>query len=211
MKITSMKYLLVVIVILTLNISQAQNDNFNIKIGKNQLLYRNIENTLNISTNLPMEDYKVVLKNCDSTNQIIAKKQCNVVPGKGRVMVIEIIDSKDSNIVHYTEKLKIENLPNPELFYGVSINGSKIDPSVGILFAKYPPPYNLLSLNHSFQITSWKIIIENKIFQGEGRKITEEVKNEIIKNKDAEFLSILAIVKGPDGLARKIGAVYRIK
>lgn len=209
MKNTTSKYLTVIFFILGLQqVNHAQNNNFNIEVGENQILYRDIENTLYINSNLSSEEYKVVLINCDSINQIIPNHQYVVIPGRGRVLTIEILDAKDSSIVHFSKAIKIEYLPDPELFYGISINGSKINPSAGHLFAKYPPSFNLLSLNHSFEVTSWKIIIGNKILEGNGSTITDEVKNELAKNKDAEFLSVLAIVKGPDGISRKIGGVY---
>lgn len=211
MKSTTLKYIIVTIIMFGLKVSQAQDSTFFIEVGENQILYRNIENTVTINSNLSSEEYKIVLKYCDSVRQLISNRQYSVIPGKGRIIEIEIIDSKDSSQIFYTKQLKIEYLPNPELFYGISINGSKIDPSTGHLFAKYPPSYNLLNLNHSFEITSWKIIIGDKIFEGEGRTITKEVKNELTKNKSAEYLSVLAVIKGPDGIARKIGGVYNIK
>lgn len=205
-----MKYLIIIPFIFGSQLCNAQNNTFQVEVGESQIAYRNIENAIIINTNLSFEDYKVVLKNCDSIIETLQKREYTIVPGKGRVCTIDIIDPKDSSIVHYSKMLKVEYLPNPELFYGASMNGTKIDASAGVLFAKYPPSYNLLSLNHSFEIISWKIIIGNIIFEGESRVISQQVKDELAKNKVIEYLSVVTIVKGPDGIARKIGGAFSI-
>jgi len=208
---TTVKNLLVIVFLLALKMSQAQDTVCTIELGENQLMYRNIENLVTINSNLSPTDFKIVFKNCDSIRQIESKKQFSIIPGRGRVATVNLIDSQDSSIVYYSKTLKIEYLPNPELFYGMSINGSKITPSTGHLFAKYPPSHNLLSLNDSFEILNWKIIIEDKVFEGDGNSISEDVKKELKENNNTEFISVLAVVEGPDGLVRKIGGVYNMR
>lgn len=207
----SIKSSYLIFFLLILNSSLAQNTVFSIETSEEQVLYRNIENVVTIQSNLSPDDYKIVFKNCDVSKNITPEHQFVLTPGKGRASSIDIIDAKDSTRLYFSKTFKVDYLPNPELYYGIANNGTKINPNAGHLFVKYPPSYNLSVLSNSFEIISWKISLGNKIFEGKGHVITEEVKKELIEIKDVQLVSILALVKGPDGLTRKIGATYSLQ
>lgn len=204
-----MRSLLFALALLLLETNYAQSGTFVLETSQDQFFYRNIRNTLKINTLLPTEKYEVVLRNCDSIIPILPKQEYSFIPGNGRMVIVELVDPTDLNRVLYTEMIKIEYLPNPELFYGGSINGSKISPSAGRIFAKYPPSYNLPDAQFPFEIIRWTIMIGDLTFEGDGNAITEEVKQELV-NCNTGFLSMLAVVKGPDGVLRKVGGVYNI-
>ncbi len=211
MQSTAIKFILITIITFGLRESQAQDSAVFISVGENQIIYRNIENKVTVNSNFSSNAYRVVFKYCDSVRELIPNQEYSVIPGNGRIIEIEIIDSKDSNNVFYAKQFKIDYLPDPQLFYGISVNGSKIDLLATKLTAKYTPSFNISDPDTSFEVIRWQISIGNSTFEGNGPEISEEVKDTLAKNKKAQILSVLAVVKGPDGVARKIEGVYEIK
>ena len=129
----------------------------------------------------------------------------NVHPGKGKYVEI-IIARKDSTSI-LSHKIPVLHLPDPVLFYGSVKSGNKCTPEAAAFFAKYPPQMNLTA---EFEIAKWNISIGDESFEGEGKTISIEAQEYLKSIEGNATFSVIAIVKGQDGISRRIGGAFSL-
>jgi hypothetical protein len=192
----------------TLFLSKKKLDENNLSISiyrsDNQLIYRNVLNNITIT---PLEAAtNVDCPYCDTMYKSEFPNQYYIKPSKGRVSEIIISDSSTANVL---EKHKIKNsyLPDPILFYGASKNGTKCSKNAHHIFAKYPPEMNI---NLDSEIIKWEIHIDANTFSGEGNQLTEDVIAFLETYEGNGVISIIAVVRTADGIARKLGGAFSL-
>jgi len=108
-----------------------------------------------------------------------------------------------------SQKFRIMNLPNPELFWGGSANGTQGSRSATQLFAKYGEG---VPLNAQFSVVSWECQIPGAPGappRGSGSSIAA-ASNLIGQAKPGMNVSFIATVVGPDKIQRKIAGAYKL-
>lgn len=187
-----------------------QDSLFSFGLNNEQIVYRMIENKLTLTSNISDSNYTLTCRNCDTLFSNNDASSYTVIPGRGKYILLDIVEKNEPSRILHSEEIMVQYLPAPVVYYGSTMNGAKITIEASILSVKYPPSFNLLHLNDSFEITNWEIIIGDEIYKGEGRVISEEVKEKLSEELEVEYISVMLIAKGPDGLSRKIGGVFSL-
>lgn len=134
-----------------------------------------------------------------------------VKPGRGATADITVIgrssaSGKSSNLKKAT--FRVQNLPDPSLFWGGKKSGEKANKNSGLLQAQYGPG---IPLKASFSIISWSFQSPqaNRPQTGSGSNIGA-VSTIIRASKPGSQVGFVCTVRGPDGKTRKIGGTWTI-
>lgn len=107
-------------------------------------------------------------------------------------------------------KFRVMPLPDPELFFGTSPSGNKGSKSENKLFAKYKPG---IPLNAQFTILSWEMSVPGNPGpspKGPGGRLNAKATSLLKQVRSGTIMSIMAKVKGPDGIIRKRGGSWKM-
>lgn len=177
---------------------------FSIHTAHNQLLYRDVLNEVNI---IPLgKRIYLDCPNCDTIYKSEAPSTYFVTPGKGKVSELLLRDSSSAQVIE-KHQLKNSYLPDPVLFYGASRNGTGCSKEARHIFAKYPPE---MHVNYESEIIRWEVQIGSHTFSGEGNRLSDEVISFLANNEVKGMLSLIAIVRTADGLARCVGGAFSL-
>jgi hypothetical protein len=180
-----------------------------IDFGKNSktTLYGGIDNYVKIKLT-PTKDFKVSCYNCDT---IYLSKKADTYVIKPTIHTtrtnIYITSSSIPSINYGSKEFVNIPIPNPTLFFGSTRNGNKSNLKRTNLSAKYS---SYMNLNVQFEVIQWKLFIGKKTFEGTEEDITDDIKSYLKKKKKLKAFSIIAIVKTPGGIKRKIAGVYTL-
>lgn len=183
----------------------SQESDFNVSMLEHQAVYRGLINQIEINTTEDTSSFIVRCPNCITFEKGSEMYTYNVHPGKGKYVEI-LITRKDSTMIH-SHKIPVLYLPNPVLFYGAVKSGNKCTPEAAVFFAKYPPQMNLTA---EFEVVKWNVSIGNESFAGEGKTLSKEAQEHLKSIEGNVTFSVLAIVKGQDGINRKIGGAFSL-
>lgn len=133
-------------------------------------------------------------------------------PGAGREATLTVsgtnsVTKKSQQLL--TQKFRVMNLPNPELYWGGSANGTQGSRSATQLFAKYGEG---VPLNAQFTVVAWECQIPGAPGappRGSGSSIAA-ASNLIGQAKPGMNVSFIATVVGPDKIQRKIAGAYKL-
>lgn len=133
-------------------------------------------------------------------------------PGAGREATLTVsgtnsVTKKSQQLL--TQKFRVMNLPNPELYWGGSANGTQGSRSATQLFAKYGEG---VPLNAQFTVVAWECQIPGAPGappRGSGSSISA-ASNLIGQAKPGMNVSFIATVVGPDKIQRKIAGAYKL-
>ncbi|MFT6503994.1 MAG: hypothetical protein ACJASQ_004134 [Crocinitomicaceae bacterium] len=170
-----------------------------------QVLYRGIENTVTVNIDPAADEYHVECHFCASFETKEIPFTYALKPGRGRSISIIVNCKNSSTEVMSKYKFPVKNLPFPVLFFGDTRNGRVCDLNAIGISAKYPSE---MHLNLESKIEKWKLYSEELIFEGTGSELTEEAKTHLKMLKGEGAISIIAVVRGPDGIGRRVGGVY---
>lgn len=109
-----------------------------------------------------------------------------------------------------TQKFRVSNLPDPELYWGAAKNGDKGQRTETKLFAKYGPE---IPLNAQFRIVSWEVQIpgaQGAPPKGTGGVLDGTASNLIKQAKPGMQVSFICTVVGPDGIQRKRAGAFKV-
>jgi len=205
-----MKQLLFLSTLLFLTTSLCQ-ENFRLQLSETQQLYREVLNEVTLVSNSSESDFKLSCLLCDTLYETENKGTYLVKVGRGKSSLFNVFSASTPSESLGTIILKNSYLPDPTLYFGATRSGGKCSKHESRLFAKYSPELNLSSYDY-FEVVSWELFIGSERFEGEGKGLTTEAREHLIQTDISEIsaISFLAIVKGPDGIARKIGGVYQL-
>lgn len=174
-------------------------------IEHTQILYRGYNNQLLIGRiGSEMDDYQIEGSNCDvqklengeGENLFIVKPNA-----KTRCAAIRFLHNgelKDS--IHFL----VQNLPSPSIYWGNQQSGSYTSTEPNLII-KYPLEIRLQS---SFEIVSWRCVLNKKTVQGTGNILSQEILDFTRSLKPGEEFSIILKVKGEDGIYRELAGVW---
>ncbi len=168
-------------------------------------IYRDVDNYITVSVSPIDLDYKVICTTCDTIYEGDFPNVYIVRPGKVRQTILTVVSDTVPSTVYRHYRLTNQRLPNPSLFFGGTINGSKASRHANRIDVKYPSG---MLQKFNFEVLSWNLYIGEKSFNGEGNSLSEEAKNYLRNDKSAEVVSITTVVKGQDGVERKLGGVF---
>ena len=104
---------------------------------------------------------------------------------------------------------RVQNLPDPSLFWGGKKSGDKGNKNSNLLQAKYGPG---IPLKAEFKIIKWKFLapgLKGAPPTGAGGNIGQ-VSSLIRAVKPGTGISFVCDVKGPDGMVRKVGGSWTL-
>lgn len=133
-------------------------------------------------------------------------------PGAGKEATLTVsgknsITGKSQNLL--SQKFRVMNLPNPELYWGGSAPGEKGSSSQTQLFAKYGPG---IPLNATFTVLSWECQIPGAPGappKGTGSNISAAT-SLLRQAKPGMNVSFICTVVGPDKIQRKLAGAYKL-
>jgi hypothetical protein len=172
---------------------------------EDQILYRNVSNTVNICT--LGDEYVVECPLCESFEKGELTDTYVLMPGRGRITNVLVKKKKSESEIISTLTFKTDNLPYPVLYYGKTRNSRKCNVENGQIFGIYPPEMNL---NLNSNIERWELYAGDKKFEGIGNSISDEAIDFLKSSDKPEAFSIIAVVRGPDGIGRKISGVFSL-
>ncbi len=167
-------------------------------------LYRGYNNLVNFGTLDGFSGYKLEIDN-GSLSKSEDGSQYILKPGRKNtcnVTFLDTVNNKEMNKVVFN----VQNLPDPELYWGGVKNGGQASKSQTQLFAKYPPE---IPLNVSFKILRMEVVLRQATFTCENGTLSQEAIH-AIRNSGEEAISIMATVSGPGGIARKMFGTWTI-
>lgn len=172
-----MKKLYCLIILLTLgNFSYSQNSA--IELVEFNVLYRGYDNIVKIA----FQDSSDTVIELAGTNVEISKKDdfiYIVKAGNGILAELFLIrKSESSSDTIYKKQFSLNFTPDPTIYWGPNMSGTKANREEDRLFAKYP---GHIPLNATHKIRKWKIIYGEKEISGIGT----------LHTKAKEFLNTL--------------------
>lgn len=188
-----MKSLKIIFILLLSMPAVAQEQDVIVCMTDYQILYFGYPNKVLFSTNETPE-----CTECDTIYPTGELNEYIVKPGKEKAMTINFSNGQEVSF-------RASYLPNPTLFFGMTLNGNKASRGASSLRARYGPEMNLYG---KFEVLNWRFTAGEKTFEGSGSKLSDEVKAHLKSFKGIEFISILTQVEGPDGIIRNIGGAY---
>lgn len=109
-----------------------------------------------------------------------------------------------------TQKFRVSNLPNPELYWGAAKSGDKASRTETRLFAKYGPE---IPLNAQFTIVSWEVQIpgaQGAPPKGSGGNLDGAAASLIKQTKPGMLVSFVCTIVGPDKIQRKLAGAFKV-
>lgn len=178
-----------------------------IELPELNVLYRGYNNIVNITASgYPSGDLSV-------TNATKSKKGEGYVvkPGKGKTSTLTVmgktVDGKSVRLKSLD--FRVQNLPDPSLFWGGKKSGDKGNKNSALLQAKYGDG---IPLKAEFKIIKWKFLapgLKGAPPTGAGGSIGS-VSSLIRAVKPGTGISFVCDVKGPDGIVRKVGGSWTL-
>jgi hypothetical protein len=165
---------------------------------QNKILFRGFENHIKIGSEL--EDFTIEAVNCEVT-QTAGKNYLVKVNSNARTAMINFLSN--GKIID-SETFVVQNLPSPDLFWGEHVSGSTL-PQGNDLAVKYTPG---ISLRSNFEVVSWSCELDGKEFNGQGNTLSTEFIEQTGRSASGDKITIIANVKGPDGIVRKISGSW---
>ncbi|MFT6921686.1 MAG: hypothetical protein ACJA1C_000683 [Crocinitomicaceae bacterium] len=188
-----MKRLKLIVALLLSMSAIGQDDLVTARMTDYQVLYKGYPNKVIFSTN-----ETPLCAECDTVYSTGELNEYIIKPGKGLFMKVNFSNGSEVSF-------KVSNLPNPTLILGGAMNGHKASLTSYHLFAKYRPEINLWA---SFEVLSWTLSVGGVNFEGEGMKLSKEARAHLESLKSNGYISIIAIVRGPDGIKRFLGGAF---
>jgi hypothetical protein len=108
----------------------------------------------------------------------------------------------DSSVLH------VRNLPNPDIYLGGTLNGSKLTGDYSrFIFVKYHPG---IPLTATFAVKKWIVSFGDEKVEGIGSSLSSKALELIKRIEPDGMFSIIVTVMGPDGKTRELGASFRV-
>ncbi|MFT5777869.1 MAG: hypothetical protein ACI837_000817 [Crocinitomicaceae bacterium] len=186
----------------------AQESSISMEMPEMQILYNGYANVVEFK-NAGDETYFVRCTGCDTIyrTSLPNKYAIKAKRSLAREVVLTLYRDAGTKVVLKSFRLRVINLPDPELFFGATKSGSKIAINASRLFAKYPPE---IPLRASFVITKWTLSARGEKFTGAGSKLSEEAMAFLKMLSSDEIVSLITQVRGPDGITRSLGGAYTL-
>lgn len=178
-----------------------------IELPELNVLYRGYDNIVNITASgYPSGDLSV-------TNASKSKKGDGYVvrPGKGKTSTLTVmgktIDGKSVRLKSLD--FRVQNMPDPQLFWGGKKSGDKGNKNSALIQAKYGPG---IPLKAEFKVLKWKFLapgLKGAPPTGVGGNISS-VSTLVRAVKAGTGISFVCDVRGPDGITRKVGGTWSL-
>lgn len=178
-----------------------------IELPELNVLYRGYNNMVNITASgYPSGDLSV-------TNATKSKSGDGFIvkPGKGKTSTLTVmgktVDGKSVKLKSLD--FRVQNLPDPSLFWGGKKSGDKGNKNSALLQAKYGDG---IPLKAEFTILKWKFLapgLKGAPPTGAGGSIGS-VSSLIRAVQAGTGISFVCDVKGPDGIVRKVGGSWTL-
>jgi hypothetical protein len=171
------------------------------------VLYRGYDNNCII---VPSEHEfdELIIDNGTIKKSSSGKKYSYVInPGAGKSCTLYAIKKTKKHVdtvdIRY---FTVRPLPEPTLFFGASAPGEKFSMATNRLFCKYSADIFIRDIK--FEIVSWEFSHNDKLISGVSGEISSEVLNYIADIPSGESITIVATVKYPYGITKKVAGVY---
>ncbi len=169
-----MKLITILIFLILVFYSYSQDTVVSLTTQSTQVMYWNIENSIEFTIAPSSLDYQVNCTNCDT---FFVSKQTNTylaTVGKGRYTEFVISSLEKPSVVYSKKRIQNNYIPNPTLYFGSAMNGTKCSKFSTLISAKYTSKMNL---NYNFEVQRWVLYINDKKYSGDGNKLTAEAQN----------------------------------
>ena len=197
------------------SIVQAMNDPVRSDLFKGTLespnlnvLFRGVNNYIISSVeNSDGRPIRLYGSGCSISLKPGSSDQYIVRPGRSDSAIIALaIKSEERTIPVRRKVYRVVSLPDPDLHWGKARSGRSLDTKSRTLSAGYTKG---IVLDASFSVVSWIMNYNGESMSGEGNDLSSA--DSLIKDiESGSTLTIDAMVKGPDGIARPLSGVWMI-
>lgn len=202
-----MKTILSLLLLLITIRSVAQESTASIEHMNMNVLYRGFDNKIVIGSG--DTDFSRLYISAHNATATLNGDHYVVRPGNGKTATLEIIAVKDdgTEVTLRSKEFRISNLPDPKLYWGWAESGKAVQNQKPVLSAGYGKYY---PFDPEFNVTSWEAMYNGEMFSGEGQYIAAI--DDIVQNfTELTEFTIEAMVKGPDGISRKISGTWFVR
>jgi hypothetical protein len=182
-----------------------------IELPELNVLYRGYPNKVNITASgYPSGDLSCTNASKKNGKMPDGSAGYIVSPGSGKNATLTVMgkgaDGKSARLKSL--KFRVQNLPDPSLYWGGKKSGDKGNKNSSLLQAKYGPG---IPLKADFKIISWSFQSPqaNKPKTGSGGNIGA-VSTVVRATKPGQMVGFVCTVRGPDGKTRKIGGTWTL-
>lgn len=186
-------------------LSFAQSTQVTISQPETQVIYYGIDNFFTVQLLDTTIALDVTCLGCDTIleTKIKGTFKFNLVQAKE---VIVQVKNKATKELLAESTFDVHHLPDPTLFLGSTKAGFRDKINSDILIAKYPSDF---VLDLQFSIVNYDVFIGERFWNGTGSQLTSEIMKAINTAKPRSVVSVICTVQGPDGIKRRITAVFQ--
>jgi len=202
-----MKTILTTVLLLIASLAWSQDQTAAIEHMDMNILYRGYKNKIMIASH----SEKGSTYTLSGSNVSISREGDHFIakPGGGKMAYLTVSERKEDGSVQVIRKkeYRISNLPDPQLYWGLTSSGRAVENQQPVLSAGYVEycPFDL-----KFTVTSWKAEHNGITYSGDSTDITPL--NALIKTfTELTELAIVANVQAPDGITRQLGGTWFIR
>jgi hypothetical protein len=171
------------------------------------ILYRGYDNKCVIAP-IESEFDELIVDNGTIEKSASGDKYSYIInPGEGRTCGLYAIKKtkKQIDTVDFRYFL-VRALPEPTLYFGDKAPGEKVNKYTDVIICKYSDDISIVGV--TFEIVSWEFSYNEKLITGVSNKLSSDVMSCIADIPSGESMSIVATVKNPDGITKKVAGTY---
>lgn len=168
------------------------------------VLYRGYNNKLKIALGEDCANCQII-----PFNMIISKSDELYIakPGSQRTAELLFVDSLTKDTVK-TLSFKVHNLPDPQIYWGGKVSGTKANTNSSLVQCKYGPSVPLVV---NFEVIRVQLSADyiNETITCEGERLSDSFLKAVRSIPKDKIICLICDVKGPDGMVRKVAGCYK--
>lgn len=191
------------LVVLGIGTASAQQQEYAFGNSEMNVLYRGYKNKLKIALGEDCANCRIIPVNMTiskSDELYIAK------PGGQRTAVLLFVDSLTKDTVK-TLSFKVHNLPDPQIYWGGNVSGTKANTNSSLVQCKYGPSVPLMVNFEVVRVQLSSDDIDETIIC-EGERLSDSFLKVVRSIPKDKIICLICDVKGPDGIVRKVAGCY---
>lgn len=177
-----------------------------IELVEYNVLYRGYDNVVRLSAKKSKKT-EIILTGINVEIVKSSDSKYIVKAGNGRTAELVVLSKQKSKIDTLYKKLyRVNEMPDPTIYWGASESGTKSKKSEKFLFAKYP---GNVPLNATHSIKKWELIYGDKTISGIGFDLSR-AKDLIESLPSGATVTIKCEVEMPTQLIKTIYGVWQL-
>ena len=205
-----MKHLIISTVVFALfqsTVGLSQSPHVALEQPEANILYRGYNNRIvSAVENNDGKAISITGTNCTIVHEE-GSKEYFIHPGNGKTAKLSIGLVSENGVVPIKEaEYRVQNLPDPVVFWGGSMSGGKARPDAREISVSYPP---FAALHSSFEVVHWTMTIGEETVSGKGNQL-DEAQSLLKSVQDPSSVNMVVAIEGSDGIQRKIQGNWQL-